>query len=202
MKPRMFRRLEYVTIGVFTFIFLVYGFWALSIGDIFRFYVVLLPALGVSLLPLAFEYAMKVTFPPGVKPLVSLALLLHVAGGIGRLYWVFAPFFDKVAHVISALALFLLIICFFSFLDYMGREISWRTVIIGALVITTVLMVSWEISEYLIDVMARSTYNNGIIDSIEDLIGDVIGIVIGIWIVRYYRGVIPSGKSPGYLFRL
>ncbi|KUG07898.1 membrane protein [hydrocarbon metagenome] len=179
-----------------------YAFQALMIGDTFRFMVVLIPSLALSLLPVVFEYVLKVTLPPGVKPLISLALLLHVAGGISRFYWKFAPFYDKVAHVCSALALFLLIITFFVVLDYLGKTVRWRTILISSLLITTVFMVSWEISEYLIDVMAKTSYNNGIGDSTGDLIANCIGILIGIFIVRYYRRIIPAGKNPGYLLTL
>jgi len=196
------QKVEYSLVGIFSLVFLYYAFQALMIGDTFRFMVVLIPSLALSLLPVVFEYVLKVTLPPGVKPLISLALLLHVAGGISRFYWKFAPFYDKVAHVCSALALFLLIITFFVVLDYLGKTVRWRTILISSLLITTVFMVSWEISEYLIDVMAKTSYNNGIGDSIGDLIANCIGILIGIFIVRYYRRIIPAGKNPGYLLTL
>lgn len=202
MNLPVFRKLEYFLIGIFSLVFIYYAFQALMIGDTFRFMVVLIPSLALSLLPVVFEYVMKVTLPPGVKPLIALALLLHVAGGISRLYWKFAPFYDKVAHVCSALALFLLIITFFLVVDHLGKTVSWRTALIGSLVITTVFMVSWEISEYLIDVMAKTSYNNGIGDTIGDLIANGIGILFGIFIVRFYRRMIPAGKNPGYLLTL
>ncbi len=194
--------METALYAVFTLFFLYYAVEAILIGDIHRLTIVLLPSLVLSLLPLAFEFAMRVKFPPGVKAIVSLALLLHVAGGISRFYWKFAPFYDKLAHVVSALALFLLIVCFFIFLDYFGYSLKWRNILSGAIIITVVFMVSWELSEYVIDLMAYTSYNNGIIDSIGDLIGDAIGIVIGWVVVRYYRNLIPPGEKPGYLFRI
>jgi hypothetical protein len=202
MDLQTVRKAEYVLLGIFTVIFLWYGLEALMIGDTFRFTVVLLPSLALSLLPIAFEYAMKVRFPPGVKALVSLALLLHVAGGISRFYWKFAPFYDKLAHVVSALALFLLVICCYVVLDHLGSAVRWRTILTYAVVFTTIFMVSWEISEYLIDVVANSSYNNGIVDSIGDLIANGIGIIVGILLARYYRSLVPPGKNPGYLLNM
>ncbi|HNL85708.1 MAG TPA: hypothetical protein PKH71_00985, partial [Methanoregulaceae archaeon] len=131
-----------------------------------------------------------------------LALLVHVAGGISRFYWKFAPFYDKIAHVCSALALFLLIISVFALLDYHGTTLKWRTVLIGTIALVSILMIAWEVSEYVIDLIATTSYNNGIIDSIGDVIANIIGIIIGIFIVRYYRTLIPAGKNLGHLLTL
>lgn len=196
------RKAEYFIVGLIALVFLGYAVQALRIGDTFRFTAVLIPSLVISLLPVAFEYATRLRLPPGVKSLVSLALLLHVAGGISRLYWTFAPFYDKVAHVVSALALFLVLISFFVVLDYLEKPVSWRRALIGSLVVTAIFMVAWEVSEYLIDVMAKTSYNMGIVDTILDLIANCIGILIGIGIVRYYRRIIPAGKNPGYLLTM
>ena len=121
MNVRGYRTIEYSILALFSLCFISYAFRALMIGDTFRFMVVLIPSLVLSLLPVLFEYAMNVKFPPGFKTVFSLALLIHVAGGIHRLYWEFSPFYDKIAHVVSALALFLLIVSFFIVLDYLGK---------------------------------------------------------------------------------
>ena len=202
MNLLIIRRVEYAILGLFSLCFIYYAFQALIIGDTFRFIYVLIPSLALSLLPVIFEFAMKVRFPPGFKSLFSLALLVHVAGGISRFYWKFAPFYDKIAHVCSALALFLLIISVFAFLDYYGTTLKWRTVLIGTVALVSILMIAWEISEYVIDLIATTSYNNGIIDSIGDVIANIIGITIGYSIVRYYRTLIPAGKTLGQLLAL
>lgn len=195
------RRIENLILGIFALIFIYYAVQALAIGDTFRFFVVLIPALIFSLLPLVIEYWAKITFPGGVKPLIALALLLHVAGGINRFYWKFAPYYDKVAHVVSALALLLVIFTFFVGLDYYGIKLKLSTVIIATVAITVVFFVAWEVTEYYIDVLARTSYNNGLEDTIGDLISDVIGVVLGLLVILYYRSMIPPGKSLRYLFR-
>lgn len=202
MTLLIIRRVEYAILGFFSLCFIYYAFQALIIGDTFRFIYVLIPSLALSLLPVIFEFAMKVRFPPGFKLLFSLALLVHVAGGISRFYWKFAPFYDKIAHVCSALALFLLIISVFALLDYHGTTLKWRTVLIGTIALVSILMIAWEVSEYVIDLIATTSYNNGIIDSIGDVIANIIGIIIGIFIVRYYRTLIPAGKNLGHLLTL
>ncbi len=202
MNLLVIRRVEYAILGLISLCFIYYAFQALSIGDTFRFIYVLIPSLVLSLLPILFEYAMKIRFPPGFKALFSLALLVHVAGGISRFYWKFAPFYDKLAHVCSALALFLLIISVFAVLDYQGTTVRWQTVLISTIVLVTVLMIAWEISEYVIDMIATTSYNNGIIDSIGDVIANIIGIIIGFFIIRYSRTLIPAGKTLGYILTL
>ena len=202
MNLLVIRRIEYAILGLFSLCFIYYAFQALIIGDTFRFIYVLIPSLALSLLPVVFEYAMKVRFPPGFKSLFSLALLVHVAGGISRFYWKFAPFYDKIAHVCSALALFLLIISVFAVLDYHGTTLKWRTVLISTIALVTIFMITWEISEYVIDMIATTSYNNGIVDSIGDVIANIIGIIIGFFIIRYYRTLIPAGKTMGYILTL
>jgi hypothetical protein len=194
------RRIENLILAFFVLIFIYYAVQALVIGDIFRFFVVLIPALIFSLLSVVIEYWLKITLPGGVKALVALALLLHVAGGINRFYWIFAPYYDKVAHVVSAMGLFLVIFTFFVGLDYYGIRLKLRTVIVATLVITVIFFVAWEVTEFYIDVFAKTSYNNGMGDTIGDLISDVIGVALGLLVIAYYRSKIPPGKGIRYLF--
>ncbi len=195
------RRIESLILAFFVLIFIYYAVQALVIGDIFRFFVVLIPALIFSLLPVVIEYWLKITLPGGVKATVALALLLHVAGGINRFYWIFAPYYDKVAHVVSAMGLFLVIFTFFVGLDYYGIRLKLRTVIVATLVITVIFFVAWEVTEFYIDVFAKTSYNNGMGDTIGDLISDVIGVALGLLVLAYYRSKIPPGRGIRYLFR-
>src|SRR5690606_28394305 len=100
------------------------------------------------------------------------------------------------------LALFLLIISVFAILDYQGTTLKWRTVLISTVALVTIFMITWEISEYVIDMIATTSYNNGIVDSIGDVIANIIGIIIGFFIIRYYRTLIPAGKNLGYILTL
>jgi len=56
--------------------------------------------------------------PFGLKIMVPFALFLHVSGGIMRWYWE-VPFFDKFAHVISAIALGHILFTMYQYLDYL-----------------------------------------------------------------------------------
>ncbi len=191
---------ENLVVGIIALCFIFYAGQAVIIGDTNRLYMVLVPSLIISLLPLLFENRLRVTLPAGTKSLVAFALLLHIAGGISRFYWKFAPYYDKCAHVVSSVALMMVIFSFFVALDYWGRHFKINSVLLGVVLITTVFMVSWEFAEYYIDVLVKSSYNNGIADTIGDLIANVIGIIIALLVIRRETKKIPPGKSIGYLF--
>jgi len=195
----MRQNFENYIVGLFCLFFLYYAAQAIFIRDIFRLFYVLIPALVLSLLPILLEYKFRIRFPSGTKILVALALLLHVAGGINRFYWMFAPYYDKLAHVVSACALMMVIFCFFLVLDREGKQYSRRAVILSIILITTVFMVSWEVLEYYIDVLVQSSYNNGMADTIGDLIANVIGMVIALILIRHHLKKIPAGKGIGWL---
>ncbi len=191
---------ENLVVGILAIFLLFYAGQAVIIGDINRLYMVLVPSLIISLLPLLFEYRFKVTLPAGTKSLIVLALLLHVAGGISRFYWKFAPFYDKVAHVVSSVALMMVIFSFFVALDYWGKHYKLKSVLIGSVIIMTVFMVTWEFAEYYIDVLVKSSYNNGMADTIGDLIANIIGIIIALLVIRYQTKKLPAGATIGSLF--
>jgi hypothetical protein len=198
----MRRTFENIIVGLFCLIFLFYAAQALYIDDTFRLFFVLIPAFILCLISVLVEYKMNVQFIPGTKSLVALALLLHVAGGINRFYWQFSPYYDKVAHVVSALALLLVVFCFFEFLDYYEYRYSRKLVIGAVVLITVVFMVAWECAEYSIDLLVQSSYNNGLYDTIGDLIANLIGIGIGLLMLRYHLLKIPEGKGISWLLSI
>ena len=191
---------ENLVVGILALFLLFYAGQAVIIGDINRLYMVLVPSLVISFIPLIFEYRFKVTLPAGTKSLIVLALLLHVAGGISRFYWKFAPFYDKVAHVVSSLALMMVIFSFFVALDYWGKHYRLKSVLIGSVLIMMVFMLAWEFAEYYIDVLVKSSYNNGIADTIGDLIANIIGIIIALLVIRCQTKKLPAGATIGSLF--
>jgi hypothetical protein len=194
------RQSEYYILFLFEIIFLGFAFQAVLIEDTTRFFVVL-ASMGIALIPLLIEWGLSVRLTPGVKTMIALALLLHMAGGINRWYWKFAPYYDKLAHVIAALALGLAILSFFLIISSRGITIrpSW---IIGWIIILVIFIGGiWEIGEYSIDLLVRSSYNNGVMDSILDTISNLIGLGIAVWYSWWIMKWIPAGETPGYLIR-
>jgi hypothetical protein len=194
------RDIETGIIITFEVIFAFLAIQAVLIQDISRFYNVLV-AMAITLLPVLTEKMMNISLPFGVKSIVPFALFLHLAGGIMRWYWIYMPFYDKFAHIISSLAIALVVFVFFLVLDYYGLKFSKVKVFFGIFVITLILGGIWEVGEKTLDIMLRSSYNNGMIDTIGDTIGNFIGIVIALMIANYYVKSIPKGESMAYLIR-
>jgi hypothetical protein len=197
MKLRDF---EYIILLFFELIFIGYAVQAVHIQDTTRFYVVLV-SMAILLLPIVFERWFLIRFPFGIKSVIGLALLLHMAGGINRYYWKYMPYYDKLAHVVSAIALGLLIFAFFLVLDYWEIHIRPPRILLGIFVLVLLFGFGWEIGEYYIDVLVQSSYNNGVVDSILDSISNIIGALIALLIARHYMKNIPAGKTPGYLLQ-
>jgi hypothetical protein len=182
----------------FELLFLGFAYQAVLIDDTTRFYVVLVSMILV-LVPILFERKFSLNLPAGTKTLIAFALFLHVAGGINRWYWKFMPYYDKVAHLVSALALGLVIFSFLLLLDYWEYRMPPSRIYAGIFLLVLIFGLCWEIGEYYIDVLVKSSYNNGITDSILDLISNTVGSLIAIAIARNALKKIPPGNNPSFL---
>jgi hypothetical protein len=192
------QQLEYAVLLAFEVIFLGFAVQAVLIEDTTRFYVVLI-SMALLLVPVLVEKKISITLPFGTKSAVALALFLHIAGGINRWYWKFMPYYDKLAHGVSALALGLLIFSFFLVLDYWEIRVRPSRILIWIFILVFLFGLSWEVSEYYIDVLVQSSYNNGIIDSILDMVSNTIGAIVVIAIAAHYLRSLPEGETPGSL---
>jgi len=191
---------EYSILLLFEIIFAGFAVQAVVIYDTTRFYVVLV-SMAILLIPILFERWRSIRLPFGIKSAIALALFLHMAGGINRWYWKYMPYYDKLAHVVSALALGLLIFAFFLVLDSWEIRVRPSRILVGIFVLVFLFGFCWEIGEYYIDLLVRSSYNNGVMDSILDSISNIIGALIAMLIARYYMKHIPEGRTPGYLLK-
>ncbi len=176
-------------------IFAGYGIQSVLIGDTFRLVAVLLPSVILTLIPVIAEKRLQIRFPAGVKSLVALALLLHVAGGISRFYWIFAPVYDKLAHVVSAAAVVMLVFVLFIILDYYNHRVNTPVMFVAIIVISVFFMLAWEVGEFYIDVLVRTSYNNGPLDTLLDLVSDMIGLIIGLLLIRHHTGSLSENES-------
>ena len=184
----------------FELVFLGFAYQAIVIDDTTRFYVVL-TSMFLILVPLLFERKFKIRLPVGTKTMIAFALFLHVAGGINRWYWKFMPYYDKVAHVVSALALGLVIFSFFLLLDYWEIRVQPTHIYAGIFILVLLFGSIWEITEYYIDVLVKSSYNNGLTDSILDMISNTIGSFLAIAMAYYALRKVPDGETPSFLLK-
>jgi VanZ family protein len=192
------RAYEGYSLLFFELLFLGFTYQAVLIDDTTRFYVVII-SMTLILVPLLFERYFAICLPAGTKTLIAFALFLHIAGGINRWYWKFMPYYDKVAHFFSALALGLVIFSFFLLLDYWEIRLQPSRMYAGIFIIVLIFGSCWEIGEYYIDVLVKSSYNNGLTDSILDLISNTLGSLIAIAMARHALRKAPVGENPSFL---
>jgi hypothetical protein len=184
----------------FELVFLGFAYQAVVIHDTTRFYVVVISMLLI-LVPVLFEKKLALSLPAGTKTMIAFALFLHVAGGINRWYWKYMPYYDKVAHIVSALALGLVIFSFFLLLDYWEIRIPRSRICAGIFIFVLLFGLGWEFSEYYIDVLVKSSYNNGITDSILDMVSNTIGALLAVAMARHALKQVPEGKTPSFLMK-
>lgn len=186
--------MEDLLVLVFECVFLGLSWQALHLNDLTRFAVVLVSML-LAIVPLLVEKSLGISLPPGVKAIIVITLFLHAAGGVLRWYWIYKPWYDKVAHFVAGTAIGLLGFVFFLFLSRRGITVQKRTVLAGIFIIVLFLGLFWEISEIYIDTLGYSTYSNGSMDNIQDMIANTLGSVVAILYARYLMNRLPpSGR--------
>jgi hypothetical protein len=144
-------------------------------GDIFRVRWGFV-ALTIALLPALAEYFFRIIFPWPMKFLVTLALILHMAGGIFEFYFTLFPIYDKIAHLVSSMAIaFLFFVTIMIIAGITGKYISRPVIVIGIFVAVMLVGSAWEYMELYIDGMSKSTYFVTVNDSLLDTVFNLIG---------------------------
>jgi hypothetical protein len=184
----------------FEVIFLLLLYQALLLHDTTRFYVVVV-AMFLTVVPLLVEKGMGISLPAGVKSMIAFTLFLHVAGGVLRWYWIYKPWYDKVAHLIAGIAIGLLGFVFFIFLDRWGVPVRKRMVLAGIFFIVLFLGLFWEIAEIYIDTLGYSTYSNGIMDNIQDMVSNTLGSLVAVLVAYVAMKRLPPGGRLSDLIR-
>jgi hypothetical protein len=194
------RLVEYLVVLLFELFFAALAVQAAFIHDTPRFYFVVL-AMIIAVLPIVVEKLVHFSFPFGVKSLVPFALFLHLAGGVMRWYWIYQPWYDKFAHFVAAITIALLVFTFFLYLDWCEIRFKTWQILLGIFIITMILGGVWEAGERTFDLILRSSYNNGLMDTIGDVIANFIGTVVAMFIAYRYIRKVPSGENLKYLIR-
>lgn len=199
-KSRL-NKVDLAIVCIFELIFLGLAIWAVQIGDQSRFFAVI-AAMVVILVPVAIEKMVKITLPFGVKSMIALSLFLHIAGGVMRWYWSPSfPLFDKVAHFVSGMAVGLVVLVFFIFLDRWGIRFRRSTVLISIFLIVAICGGIWKIGEVYFDITAHTTFDDGLPDLIGDDVAHTIGSIAAVIVSYLYLLSIPKGESLNFLFR-
>ena len=200
--PVKSKTIENIIVILFEISFILLSVQAVNIDDIPRLKIAV-TAFFMTLVPYLAERLLRISLPFGIKSLIPFALFVHAAGGIMRWYWELSGFYyDKVAHVVSGLALGLVIfatfLTFILYTDY-GREMQRRSVLVWTALITFMFGLFWEFEELSIDSVMLTTYSGGVYDSIGDMIGNIVGIILCLYVAKRWMDSVPPEKSISFL---
>lgn len=144
-------------------------------------------ALAISLLPVVAEYLFRIIFPWPMKFLNTLALILHMAGGIFGFYFTLYPIYDKIGHLVSSMAIaFLFFVTIMIIGGVSGRHIGRRVIVIGIFATVMLVASAWEYAELYIDGMSRTTYFVTVNDSLLDTLFNLIGTIYIVLTINVY----------------
>ncbi|MCP1715974.1 hypothetical protein J2T58_001848 [Methanocalculus alkaliphilus] len=166
--------------------------------DMLRVLFVLL-TIALIILPFGIEWYLSIDLPTGTKGAVGLALLIHSAGGIARYYWIYAPWYDKIAHLASGFALGLIIFTVFCILSLRGVGVRPPGIYLGIIILVFLLGAVWEIGELFIDSIFQSSYNHGYIDTALDMLANTIGSLLAAAYAHHLILTIPDGEKLSFI---
>jgi hypothetical protein len=172
----------------------------MNIGDINRMYIPVV-SFFIPLIPYVAERLLRISLPFGIKIMIALALFMHTAGGIMRWYWTPFLLYDKAAHFVSGMAVGLVILVFFLFLDLHGVRFKRSTVLIGIFLLMAFFGGVWKIGEVYSDITHHTTFDDGLPDLIGDDICHTLGSVAAVVVSWLYFLTLPEGKGISSLLR-
>ena len=154
--------------------------------DIFRAHWAFV-ALAVAVLPAVAEWLTGIRLPWTMKVLITLALILHTAGGAFGLYFSLYPIYDKIAHLVAAIAIAWLIFVIILVTGGIFRRYPGRLWICCGIFLAVMLLgLSWEYEELFIDLSTGTTYFVNPADSFFDMVFNIIGASYVTVIVNAY----------------
>lgn len=151
---------------------------------------------GLTFVPYLAADRLDIRFPWFVYFLIALSLSIHISGYVLGWYVTYYPYYDKMAHLVSAGSIALIGFLGVIFLDRYWRMNLTPLFIVGfTLTFGMALGGLWEIYEFQVDQVFGSSLagpmQNGLADTMWDMIADLFGSaavsVIGIVYFRRHR---------------
>jgi len=148
-------------------------------------------ALFVSLIPSIVKRNYEITLPLALDLLITVALLLHVGGGLLNIYHTI-PFYDAITHFVSSF-----LVAFLAFVVIYILHVYWEGLIMDkyamafVVVLLTISMgVIWEFNEWITDIFVYGGlheqwgYNDTIKDLFIDMIAGIVMAIIGVNMIK------------------
>ena len=136
----------------------------------------------LSMAPNIIERRFDIRIPLLLDLAITLAIFLHVGGGVLKMYWTI-PFYDKIGHFFtSALIAFIALTTVYLLDEYwLGLHADLRGMIFVTIILTMAVGVTWEIREFGIDQVFGAHEQGDLYDAMTDLIADTIaGVIVAV----------------------
>jgi hypothetical protein len=146
-------------------------------------------ALIVSFIPIIIKRNYQITLPLVLEIFVTLALILHVGGGLFGAYNI--PHYDTLTHFVSSfLVAFLAFVVIYILDEYWDGLMMDKYAMAFVVVIATISMgVIWEFNEWITDIVFGTNEQWGYDDTIKDLFIDMIAGIfmaaIGVSMIKH-----------------
>jgi hypothetical protein len=159
------------------------GAYAFLIGDYHEMFTAFL-MFGLTVVPYVVAKGMRIHFPWFVFFLIALSLWFHTAGYIQGFYVLYYPYYDKIAHLVSGIAVALLGFLGVIFLDrYWKMNLTIPFIVGFTIIFAMALGGFWEIYEFLVDTFFGGPLTSPMQNSLEDTMLDMVFVMVGSVIV-------------------
>jgi hypothetical protein len=151
---------------------------------------------GLTFVPYVAADRLDIRFPWFVYFLIALSLSIHISGYVQGWYVTYYPYYDKIAHLVSAISIALIGFLGVIFLDrYWRMNLTPLFIVLFTLTFGLALGGLWEIYEFTVDQLFGGFLNgpmqNGLADTMWDMIADLLGsaavALIGVLYFRHHR---------------
>ncbi len=191
----------YITYFVQSLILLNVGI-SISLGNLFLT-LSSLGAFSLTLIPYVLTRNLNLRLPWALNLLIALSVYLHVAGHVGEYYLLFAPYYDKLAHLVSSVTIAAIGFVGIILADHLCRMRLPRVAIGVFVVLFTMAMgTAWEMYEFFFDQIFGMTLQHGNYDTMSDLFVDVIGALSVAALGDAYLRRVPKRAIAGRLMNL
>jgi hypothetical protein len=161
-------------------ILILYAISSLIFGAFITFFELII-ILCLIEIPFIAENYLLISIPFNLKSAIAIFLTFHIIGNIEHWYYIYYPYFDKIAHFIAGLILALIIFVALIVINYY-KKCKWNNFVIASLIITLSIpwAIIWEIGEFTIDAgfIKEMRYSNGFWDMIFDIFFDLSGTIL------------------------
>jgi len=166
--------------------------------------------LGVTFLPAVLERDHEIPMNPALALWITAAAFLHAVGiigipGTGVAFYTSVPYYDHLTHALSASVVAAVGYSTVRALDLHseGIHLPSRFVFVFILVFVMAFGVVWELVEFGVDVVGRTTgfgatgfTQHGLDDTMLDLVFNTIGgVVVGVWGTVYLSDVVTAVRD-------